>query len=139
MDRRQFLVTDLQSSRLSDPRQRPLYDPANLAQPATVWRSRPCQVVLDPSPLEPLAIARRPVLPVTVQCLRSMTTGSARLPDRRHIVEQGHRLERLVPLGARDAHRHGNAISVYKQVTFGAFFGPVRGVFAGEYPPKTAR
>ena len=139
MDRWQFVVTNLQSSRLPDPRQRPLYDPADLAQPAPVGRSRPRQVVLDPSPLEPLAITWRSVLPVAVQSIRPTASATARLSDQRNVVEQRHRQERLVPLGTRDPHRQGSAFSVYEQMAFRAFFGPVRGVFAGEYPPKTAR
>src|SRR5512143_1397100 len=57
MDRRQSFITDLQSPRLSDPRQRPLYDPTDLAQPTSVGRTRPRQMVLDPSLLEPLLVA----------------------------------------------------------------------------------
>jgi hypothetical protein len=115
---RQFLVTDLQSPRLSDPRQRPLHHPADLTQPAPVWRSRPCQVVLDPSPLEPLPVARCPILPVAVQSVRPTASASARLPDRRNIVEQRHRQERLVPLGTRDGHCQGSAVSVYEEMAF---------------------
>jgi hypothetical protein len=118
MDCRQFLVTDLQSPRLSDPRQRPLHHPADLTQPAPVWRSRPCQVVLDPSPLEPLPVARCPILPVAVQSVRPTASASARLPDRRNIVEQRHRQERLVPLGTRDGHCQGSAVSVYEEMAF---------------------
>ena len=118
MRRRQFLVPDLQASRLSDPGQRPLHDPADLAQPATVWRSRLRQVVLNPSPLEPLPVARRPVLPVAVQGIRPMASPPAWLPDQRDVVEQRHGQERLVPLGTRDPHRHGSAFSVYEQMAF---------------------
>lgn len=93
MDRWQFVVSNLQSSRLPDPRQRPLYDPADLAQPAPVGRSRPRQVVLDPSPLEPLAITWRSVLPVAVQSIRPTASATARLSDQRNVVEQRHRQE----------------------------------------------
>jgi hypothetical protein len=139
MDSRQSLVTDLQSPRLSDPRQRPLHYPADLTQPAPVRRSRPRQVVLDPAPLEPLPIARCPVLPVAVQRVWPPPSAAARLPDRRNIVEQRHCQERLVPLGTCDFHRQGSTLSVYEEMAFRAFFGPIRGVWAGEDPPKTAR
>jgi hypothetical protein len=118
MDRRQSFVTDLQSPCLSDPRQRPLHHPADLAQPTPVRRTRPRQVVLDPSPLEPLLVARGPVLPVAIQSVRPTPSASARLPDRRNSVEQRHRQERLVPLGTRDLHRQGSAVPVYEEVAF---------------------
>ena len=102
MDRRQSFVTDLQSPRLSDPSQRPLHHPADLTQPAPVWRARPRQVVLDPAPLQPLPVARCPILPVTVKRVRPTAPASTRLTDRWNIVEQRHRQERLVPLGTRD-------------------------------------
>jgi hypothetical protein len=139
MDRRQSFVTDLQSPRLSDPGQGPLHYPADLAQPAPVRRTLPRQVVLDASPLEPLLVARCPVLPVAVQGLRPTPSAAARLPDRRNIVEQRQRQERLVPLGTRDLHRQGSAFPVYEEMAFRAFFGPIRGVWAGADPPKTAR
>ena len=93
MDRWQFVVTNLQSSRLPDPRQRPLYDPADLAQAAPVGRSRPRQVVLDPSPLEPLAIPWRSVLAVAVQSIRPTASAAGPLSDQRDVVEQRHRQE----------------------------------------------
>jgi hypothetical protein len=139
MHRRQLVITDLQPARLPDPRERPLDDPTDLSQSAPVGRSGPCQVVLDSSPLEPLAVAWRPVLPVAVQGVRPTASTVARLADQWDVVEQRHRQERLIPLGPRDSHRQGGAVSVYQQVAFRAFFGPIRGVFAGEDPPKTAR
>jgi hypothetical protein len=126
-------------SRLSDPGRRPLYNPADLAQAAAVWRSWPRQVVLDPSPLEPLPVARRPVLPVTLQGIRPTSSAAARLLDQRYVVEQRHRQERLVPLGTRDAHRQGDAVPVDEEMAFRALLRPIRGVLAGEDPPKTAR
>ena len=139
MDRWQFVVSNLQSSRLPDPRQRPLYDPADLAQPAPVGRSRPRQVVLDPSPLEALAITWRSVLPVAVQSIRPTASATARLSDQRNVVEQGHGQERLVPLGTRNPHRQGSAFPSTSRWRFEPFLALSVGIFAGEYPPKTAR
>jgi hypothetical protein len=139
MRRRQFVVTDLQSARLSDPGQRPLHDPADPAQPATVGRSRPRQVVLDPPLRESLPVARRPVLPVAGHGIRPTASASARRLDQADIVEQRHGQERLVPLGTRDAHRQGSAFPVSEPRAFRAFFRPIWGVRTGEDPPQTAR
>jgi hypothetical protein len=45
-------------------------------------------VVLDPTPLEPLLVARCPELPIAVQRIRSTAAAAARLPDRVNSVEQ---------------------------------------------------
>jgi hypothetical protein len=50
-----------------------------------------------------------------------------------------HRFERLVAVGPGNAHGQRGAFAIDQQVPFRAFFGPIRGVFAGEDPPKTAR
>jgi hypothetical protein len=46
-------------------------------------------VILDPPLLEPLAVARRPVMPVAVHGIRP-AAASARLSDQRDVVEQRH-------------------------------------------------
>lgn len=139
MDRRQLVITDLQAAGLPDPSQRPLHDPADLTQPAPVGRPLPRQVVLDPSASQSLPVSRRPVLPVAVQGLRPATSAAARLADQRDIVEQRHGQERLIPLSTCDTDGQRHAITVYEQVAFRAFLRPIRGVLAGEDPPKTAR
>src|SRR5438128_4193088 len=139
MDRRQLVIPDFQPAGLPDPRERPFDDPADLAQAAPVRRPLPRQVVLDPPLLEATSIARRAVLPVPVQRLRLPPGAAAPPADRRDVVHQAHRLERLVAVRPGEARGQRGAVAIDEQVPLGAFFGPVRGVFAGEYPPKTAR
>ena len=139
MHRRQLLVTDLQASRLTDPGKRTLHDPADLAQAAPVRRSLLRQVVFNPPLLEALMIPWRAVLPVPIQGLRLPPRATASPANWRDVVQQIHRLQRFVAVGPGDAHGQRGALAIDEQVPFGAFFGPIRGVFAGEDPPKTAR
>jgi len=139
MHRRQLVVTDLQAPRLADPGECALHDPADFAQAAAVRRPRLRQVVLDPALFEALVISRCAVLPVSIQGLWLLPRAAAPSTNRRDVVHQVHRLERFVAVGPRDAQRQRGALAIDEQVPFGPFFPAIRGVFAGEYPPKTAR
>jgi hypothetical protein len=139
MHRWQPVVTDLQSPRLTDPGQRALHDPANLAQAAAVRRPLPRQVVFDPSLLETLLIPRRPILPVPVQGLGPPPGATTAPADRRDVIHQVHRFPRFVAVGPGDAQGQRGALAIDQQVPFGPFFPAIRGVFAGQDPPKTAR
>jgi hypothetical protein len=139
MHRWQALVANLEPPGLPDPSQATFHYVADRTQAAAVWRPLPRQVVLDPPLLQPFPVARRAVLPVTVQSPRPAAPAAAGLSDRRHIVQQRHRLQRLVALRPGDAHGQRGPVAVDEQVAFRAFFGSIRGVFAGEDPPKTAR
>src|SRR2546423_953183 len=139
MDRRQLVIPDLQPARLTDPREGPLDNPADLAQAAAMRRSLSRQVVLDTPPLEALPIPGRAVLTVPIQGLRLPPRAAAPTTDRRDVVHQVHRLQRLVAVGPGEAHGQRRALAINEQVPLGAFFPAVRGVFTGKYPPKTAR
>ena len=97
------------------------------------------QVILDPPFLQPLVVARRAIGAVSVQRLRLAAHLPVPVVDRRDVVEQRHRLERLMAVRPGEAHGQRRAVAINEQVAFRAFFASIRGVFAGEYPPKTAR
>jgi hypothetical protein len=139
MHRRQPIVTDLQAPCLADPGEGALHDPADFAQAAAVGRPLLRQMVFDPALFEALMIPRRAVLPVPIQGLRFPPRATAPPPDRRDVVHEVHRFERFVAVGPGEAQGQGRPLAIDEQVPFGAFFGPIRGVFAGEDPPKTAR
>src|SRR5262249_26962178 len=92
-----------------------------------------------PPLLEALLIPRRAVPPVPVQGLRLPPRPAALALDRRDVVHQVHRLQRLVAGGPGDPQRQRGALAIDEPVTLRAFFGPIRGVWAGQRPPKTAR
>src|SRR5207237_5693510 len=95
MHRRQPVVADLQAPCLTDPGQRALHDPADLAQAAAMRRPLLRQVVFDPALLEALMVAWRAILPVPVQRLRLAPGPTALALDRRDVVHQVHRFKRL--------------------------------------------
>jgi hypothetical protein len=96
-------------------------------------------VVLDAALLKASLVPWRAVLSVPVQRLWPPSWSTALAANGRDVVHKVHRFERLVAVGPGDAHGERGAFAVDQQVPFGAFFGSIRGVFAGEYPPKTAR
>jgi hypothetical protein len=139
MHRWQSLVANLEPAGLPDPSEATFHHVADLTQATAVRRPLPRQVILDPPLLQPLLVARRAVLPITVQGIRPAPPAAAGLADRRYIIQQRHRFKRLVPLRPGDAHGQRRPVAIDEQVAFRAFFGSIRGVFAGEDPPKTAR
>src|SRR4051794_12720340 len=139
MHRRQLVVTDLQAPCLADPGECALHDPADFTQAAAVRRPRLRQVVFDPALFEALVISRRAILPVPIQRLWLPPRAATPSPNRRDVVHQVHRLERFVTVGPRDAHGQRGALAIDQQVPFGALFPAIRGVLAGQGPPKTAR
>src|SRR5262245_36920258 len=139
MHRWQHVVPGLQPPRLADPGERALHDPADLPQAAAVRRPLPRQVVLDAALLKAPLVPRRAVLPVPVQRLRLPSWSAALAANGRDVVHEVHRFERLVAVGPGDAHGERGALAVDQEVPFGAFLGSIRGIFAGEDPPKTAR
>jgi hypothetical protein len=139
MHRWQPVIPDLEAPCLADPGQASFDHIADLAQAAAVRRARLGQVILDPPFLQPGVVARRAIGAVPVQRLRLAAHVPVRVMDRRDVVEQRQRLERLVAIRAGEAHGQRCAVAIDEQVPFAAFFPAIRGVFAGEGPPKTAR
>jgi hypothetical protein len=139
MQGRQSLVANLETAGLADPSQAAFDHIADLTQAAAVRCPLSRQVILNASLLQPLLVAWRAVRSITVQGIRSASPTATGLSDQRHIVQQRHCLQRLVAVGPGDAHGQRRAVAIDQQVAFRAFFGSIRGVFAGQDPPKTAR
>ena len=116
MHRGQALVANLEAAGLPDPGQATFHHVADRTQAAAVGRPRPRQVVLDPPLLQPLPIARRAVLAIPVQGVRPASPAAARLSDRRHVVQQRHRLQRLVAVRCGDAHGQRRPIAIDEEV-----------------------
>jgi hypothetical protein len=139
MHRWQSLISDLQASSLTDPGQSAFHHIADLPKATAMRRPRPRQVVLDTPRLQPILIVFAAIGAVPVQCLRLATRPPTRTVDWRDVVEQGQRLASVGAIGCGDADGQWGAVAIDNDMAFAAFFGPIRGIFAGEYPPKTAR
>src|SRR5437764_6040666 len=63
---RQLLISDLQSTGVANPSQRPLDHLPHASQAAAVRRPRPREVVLDPPLAEPAPVCRRAVGAVAI-------------------------------------------------------------------------
>jgi hypothetical protein len=135
----QALVANLEPPRLSDPGQPPFDNVPDFPQPAPVGGTRPRQVILNPPFLQPVAVASRPIGPVSIHGLW-LATGPPPPPvNRGNVIEQRQGLGGIGAVGPGEAHGQRGTVAIHEQVAFGAFFGPIGGVFAGECPPKTAR
>src|SRR5262245_24607944 len=139
MHRGRPVVADLESARLADPGQAALHDPADLAQPAAVRRPLPRQPALDVSLPQALPVLPGAVGPVPVQSLRLAARPAFGTSYGRDGVHQRHSLRAVVAVGPTQTHGQRGAVAVDDQVAFRALFGPIRGVLAGQDPPKTAR
>ena len=139
MNRWQDVVSDLQSSGLPDPGERSLDHPANRSQATAVRGPWLSQVILDPTILQTLAVTWCSVGPISVGALGSSPSASASLSDEWDVIQQRQRFEGIVTLSTGDPHRQRRAATIDQQVAFRAFFCSIRGVLAGQYPPKTAR
>ncbi len=139
MHRWQSVVPDLEPPGLSDPSQPAFHHVAHLPQAAAVGRPRSRQVILEPPGLQALPVPLGPIGSVPVQSLRRAAGAAPPPVDGRDIVEQGERLGGVGAVRSGESHGQRGAVAIDEPVAFGAFFSPIRGVFAGEDPPKTAR
>jgi hypothetical protein len=96
-------------------------------------------MILDPTRLESLMIARRPVSPVTVDRLGLFARPTSTTANGRDVVKQLERLNRVVSVRSGDPHSQRDASAIDDQVPLGSFFRSIRGIFACKSPPKTAR
>src|SRR6266545_2311423 len=139
MDGREFLIADLQATGLANPAQRPLHHVSHFSQAAAVRHAWRCQMVLDATFAQTAAIARCAIGPITVHPVGMASRTPAPLTDRRDLIEQRHRLRRVVTLNAGDAQGQRRAFAIGQHMPFRAFFGPICGISSSQRPPKTAR
>jgi hypothetical protein len=139
MHRWQSVIPDLQPPSLADPSQTAFHHVTDLPQAAAMRCPRSRQLVLDPPRLQALPVPLVSIGAVAVQRLRLAAWTPTRPVDGREFIEQGQRLGGVGTVRPRDADGQRGSLAIDEDVAFAAFFGPIRGVFAGEYPPKTAR
>jgi len=139
MYRRQSIVADLEPPRLPDPSQPALHDVPHGTQTTAMRSPGLPQVIRDTPFLQSLPVPPGAIGPIPVQGLRLAAWPAPRPVDRWDVVEQRQCLRGIGAVRPGEAHGQGGAVAIDEQVPFRAFFGPIRGVFAGKYPPKTAR
>jgi hypothetical protein len=139
MHRDRLVRANLESAGLPHPSPRTLHHVANFPQPAAVRGSGGGPMILAAPLPQPLVVARSAVSAIPIPAPGLAPGAAAGAPDRSDGVQPLQGLRRLRTLGSRDAHRPRRPPAVSEQGAFRAFLGPIRGVLAGERPPKTAR
>ena len=62
---------------------------------------------------------------------------SGRGPRNNHRIKGDAKLLHVVPVGSRECNRQRDAVGIRQEVSLGAQFAPIRGVFSGLVPPLT--
>ena len=133
------LITDAETSILMQPGKTTLNNPPVGPKPTAVIGASLSQHRLDALSTKFLAVWFAVVTPVTQH--RSWTSKrSANLArNRRDVADQRQQLCDIVTVGAGQSHRQRDTIGVGYHMVFRALFAPIRGVWPGFRPPKTAR
>ena len=72
---------------------------------------------------------------VTTQMLRRLLLG--RRTSNNDCLQRGPELLHVMPVGARERNRQRDAVGIREEVSLGAQFAPIRGVFSDLIPPFT--
>src|SRR5204862_3969073 len=134
-----LLVTHTQASILMHPTQRPLHNPAMLAQATSMFSATLCQDGAGMSLAKFATVRLRVVRPIALRLLETPARPARFAPDRRHTVHQRQQLRDIVTVGTGQFHRHRCPVGVREQVMFRSALSPIRRIGAGFCPPKTAR
>jgi len=94
------------------------------------------QVVFDTSRFQTLLVVLAAIDAMPVQRLRLAAWPPRRPLDGWDIVEQRQRLASIGAVGSGDADGQWSAVAIDDDVAFAPFLSPIRGIFAGKYPPK---
>jgi hypothetical protein len=136
---RQSVIAYPQAARLADPTERAFHHPAHFAQPAAVRYPRGRQVIFNPSVAQAVAVPRGPIRSIAIELVGLASGTPPRPMQHGNLIERGQRRERIMPLGPGEGKSQGSTVAIDDQMPFRAFFRAIRGIFACQRPPKTAR
>ena len=132
-------IASAESAVLVQPGERPLDNPAEDAQPGSVWCS-PCgNMRLEATRAQFLPMWFRVVCPVRVDFVRSMSWTAPFAAYPRDRVDQWYQLRDVMRIRAGQDRRKRNSIRIGDQMMFAARLPPIRRIRPGFPPPPTAR
>jgi len=139
MDIGAAFVSYAESTKLMEPRQGSLNDPAVYAQLAPVPDAATGQDRLDAQVHERIAVPLGIIGTIALNPVGMAARPAALAGDRGNGVNQRQQLRHVVPVCARERGGQRDAVRIGDDVMFRPVFPPIRGVRAGLLPPKTAR
>lgn len=137
---RKTIITNFEVASLADVGHQVFDRETDLAQAAAMGHEWGRQKVQDVASTQSLPVSRRAISTVAVGGIGFMPRMSGPLAGQRgNIRQESEEFSGIMPLGTGDPYGQRRAVTIGKDMPFCPFFGPIRGVFAGERPPKTAR
>lgn len=139
MDIGATFVSYAESTKLMEPRQGSLNDPAVYAQLAPVLDAAAGQDRLDVQPHERIAVSLGIIGAIALNAVGTAAGPAGLAGDRGNGVNQRQQLRHVVAVRARELGGQRDAVGIGDDVMLRPVFPPIRGVRAGLLPPKTAR
>ncbi len=132
-------ITDTQATKLMQPRERALHDPAIDSQAATVRRETSGQHRLNAQAPQPSPMRFRVIGAVTLQALGAPTRATPFTPHGRDGCDQRLKLSDVIRVRTCQASRQRDAVGIGEDVVFASRLGFIRGIRASFGPPFRAR
>ncbi len=132
-------IPDAQTTKLVQPRQRALHDPAIDPQATAMRHEAPTQHRLDLQGTQLLAQGIRIVAPIALHSLGAATWMAAFASHGGNRLDERHQLRHIRDIGPGQALRQREATPIREEVVFAARFGPIGGIRTRFFPPCMAR
>ena len=132
-------VPHAEAPELMQPRQRPLHDPAEDAQPAAMRGAPPRQDGRDAQSPQPIPMGLGVIAPIALHPVRSLTGATAPPLNRRDGLDQGHELRDVVRVRAGQATGQGEALAIRNDVMLAPQLPSIRWIRARFFPACRAR
>jgi len=132
-------ITDAKTPILVQPRKTAFNNPPINPKTTAVIGASLSRHRLDAHSAKLLAVWFAVVTSITQQRCRMPKRPADLAGNRRNLINQRQQLCYIVTVGSGQSHRQRDTIGVGHHMVFRAIFAPIRGVWAGFRPPKTAR
>jgi hypothetical protein len=139
MNEVEALVTDFKPSKLVQPCNRALDDPARFSQAAAMRGTSLGQNWDNTQRAQAAAVGSGVISTIALNAVGTLPWASALARDRWNRQDQRHELGYIMGMGRRERRCERDAPGVANEMVLAAGFTPVRGVGTGFFPPCMAR
>lgn len=139
MDISTTLVSNAQATQLMEPTQCPLYHPAILAEPTSMFGIAMSYLRCNAHFPKGLAVGFGVISTICIKFIKTIARRANFALNRRDIIDQRQQFSDVVPVRRRGMSHDRNAVSVGKQMMFRTWFSTVYRAGACFFAPPTAR